>query len=90
VNPQRDIRPRIVGRERQQLRGQQGAVVVVEDPVEYEYPLAEQLFPRPPAEKWCLLFLSHDTSLRPRPSPPWPPLPTADPLKAEIRPPGEG
>src|SRR2546430_326686 len=64
VDPQRDVGARILGGEREQLGGEQRAVVVVEHPVEHEYPPQQQLLPDPLAELRDLVFVSHASSLR--------------------------
>jgi hypothetical protein len=66
VDPQRDIRAGILGGEREQLGGEQRAVVVVEYSVEHEYPPQQQLLPDPLAEQGGLVVVSHVSSLRHR------------------------
>ena len=64
VDPQRDVGDGVLGGQREQLRHQQRAVVVVEHPVEHQHPAQQQLLPGPLAELRNLVFVSHDPSLR--------------------------
>ena len=68
VDPQRDVGCLVLGRERQQLRRDQRAVVVVERAVEHEHALVEQLAPRLGAELGDLAFFCHAPSVRARAS----------------------
>ena len=71
--PQRDVGGGILGGEGEQLRREQRAVVVVEHPVEREYPPEQRLLPDALAEGRVLVFVSHASSLRHgRPGSPYP------------------
>ena len=64
VDPQGDVGCLVLGREREQLRRDQGAVVVVERAVEHEHALVEQLAPRLGAELGDLSVVCHAPSVR--------------------------
>ena len=66
MDPERDVGCLVLGREREQLRRDQGAVVVVERAVEHEHALVEQLAPRLGAELGDLAFFCHAPSVRDR------------------------
>src|SRR5689334_21314351 len=82
VDPQRDAGAGVLGGEREQLGGEQRAVVVVEYSVEHEYPPQQQLLPDPLAEQGDLVVVSHASSLRHRHRPRSPTLLRADLLTA--------
>ena len=63
VDPQRHIGIGILGRQGQDLRCQQGPVVVVQLPVEHHDPLPQQLQPRLLGEQGDFHFISHEPTL---------------------------
>nr|BFF08951.1 hypothetical protein GCM10025699_02540 [Microbacterium flavescens] len=64
MDPERDIGCLVLGRERQKLRREERAVVIVERTVEHEHALVEQLAPGFGPEHGDLAFFCHDLSLR--------------------------
>ena len=99
VDPQGDVGCLVLGGEREQLRRDQRAVVVVERAVEHEHALVEQLAPRLGAELGDLSVVCHAPSVRAAPraaasrsapggsalsGPPLPPCARDHPLLAEV------
>ncbi len=89
VDPQGDVGCLVLRREREQLRRDQRAVVVIERPVEHEHALVEQLASRFGAELRDLHVVCHDHSVNQRPGrahafPPPADPPSAAPLLARL------
>src|SRR5690606_18941772 len=72
----------VLPRQGDQLRGQQGAVVVVENAVEHEDALLVQLAPHAFVEQRDLAFFAHGPTVRWRAHQGEPYPPAADPLRA--------